>query len=111
MLLSLTLTRRLPVTDMQNRRDDSDPKKFFQTDRFFMVSGQWHFTTREGEDFGPFVSRGEAEDGLRDYLETQSVMHRLRDRDPALEDSRESNAKKIAELSREVQRERGNKED
>jgi hypothetical protein len=92
------------------RKDDSDSKNFFRTDRFFVVSGQWHFTTREGEDFGPFGSRDEAEEKLRDYLDTQSVMHRLRDRDPSLEDTNHSDVKKIAELSREIQNERGNEE-
>jgi hypothetical protein len=92
------------------RRDDSDSTTHFQAERFFLVSGQWYFTTREGEDFGPFENRAKAEAKLSEYLETQSVMHRLRDRDPRLTDNSENTVKKIAELARDIQNERQGKD-
>jgi hypothetical protein len=88
------------------RKDDASTKQHFRSDRFFVVSGQYYFTTREGEDFGPFENRDEAANKLSDYLETQTVMKRLRDIDPTLDDSDDCNVKKIAELSSDIQKER-----
>ena len=88
------------------RKDDAGTKRHFRSDRFFVVSGRYYFTTREGEDFGPFENRDEAASKLSDYLETQTVMKRLRDIDPTLNDSDDHNVKKIAELSSDIQKER-----
>lgn len=60
------------------RHSDLKPVRCFRSDRFFVVSGRWYFTTREGENFGPFGSREEAETRLAQYLETQATMARLR---------------------------------
>ena len=88
------------------RKDDAGTKRHFRSDRFFVVSGRHYFTTREGEDFGPFESRDEAESKLEDYLDTQGVMKHLRDIDPTLDDGDDNNVKKIAELSSDIQKER-----
>ena len=88
------------------RKDDAGTKRHFRSDRFFVVSGRYYFTTREGEDFGPFESRDEAESKLGEYLDTQVVMKHLRDIDPTLDDSDDNNVKKFAELSSDIQKER-----
>ena len=90
----------------QQRRTDSEPTRHFRSDRFFIVSGSWYFTTRESEDFGPFDNREEADTKLTQYLDTQSIMKRLRDNDPTLEDNREQDRMKIAQLSSDIQKER-----
>lgn len=38
-------------------------------DRFFSVSGDWYFKTREGAPIGPFDDRDDARRGLNDFLE------------------------------------------
>ena len=88
------------------RQDDSETVRHFSTDRFFIVSGRWYFTTREGENFGPFNNQDEAGTRLSEYLETQSVMQRIRSRDPALDDDDPQNAKRIAQLVSHIQRDR-----
>ena len=91
------------------RRNDPDSTRHFRSDRFFVVSGQWYFTTREGENFGPFSCREDAEKKLRDYVETQAVMHRLRDRDPTIKNK--DGKKEIAELARDIQTKRARAND
>jgi len=81
------------------RRTDARPVNCFRTDRFFLVSGEWYFTTSEGEDFGPFCSRQDAERSLSRYLDTQSVIHYLRGADPAITDEEESSERLVARLS------------
>ena len=41
--------------------------------RFFVVSGDWYFKTREGAPMGPFDDRREAEQGLCDFLEFMTL--------------------------------------
>ena len=91
------------------RRTDDDTTTHFRSDRFFVVSGQWYFTTREGEDFGPYGCREDAEKKLRDYVETQAVMHRLRARDPTIK--KRDGKKEIAELARDIQTKRARADD
>jgi len=80
------------------RATDVEPVKCFRSDRFFVVAGGWYFTTREGEEFGPFPSRAEAERRLARYLDTQSIIHYLRGNDP-LTESGESSEQLVARLS------------
>ena len=40
-----------------------------RTDRFFAVNTAWYFATREGASVGPFESKTEAQNGLRDFLD------------------------------------------
>jgi hypothetical protein len=41
--------------------------------RFFVVSGDWYFNTREGAPMGPFDDRNEAERGLYDFIEFMTL--------------------------------------
>ena len=88
------------------RQDDANPTRHFQSDRFFAVGDQWYFLTREGEQLGPFESKAKAESKLRNYLATQATIQRIRKHDPALNDSSRDNAKKIAELYSDLQKNR-----
>lgn len=44
-------------------------KTRFRSDRFFTSENQFFFSTREGEDVGPFPNRAEAERGLKVYID------------------------------------------
>ena len=44
-----------------------------RANRFFAVSGEWYFSTREGAPMGPFDDRREAEQGLFDFLEFMAL--------------------------------------
>jgi hypothetical protein len=44
-----------------------------RANRFFNVSGEWYFSTREGAPMGPFDDRREAEQGLFDFLEFMAL--------------------------------------
>ena len=50
------------------RKDDVEAKTWFRTDRFYISDGKWYFSTREGEEVGPFVSRAAANNGVAAYL-------------------------------------------
>ncbi len=47
----------------------------FRTGRFFSVGGQWFFSTREGEDRGPYSSRQVAEAALLNFVRNRSFAH------------------------------------
>lgn len=81
------------------RRADTSPVFRFRTDRFFAIGGQWYFTTREGEDFGPFDNRAEAETRLSRYLDTLSIFHYLRDADPTVNGEEETSEQLVARLT------------
>ena len=52
---------------------DTDKKTsshFRSTDRFVRIDGKWWFSTRDGDE-GPFISREQAEMGLRSYVASQ----------------------------------------
>ena len=40
-----------------------------RTDRFFSVNSTWYFATREGASIGPFNNKGDAAQGLRDFVD------------------------------------------
>lgn len=40
-----------------------------RTDRFFSVNSTWYFATREGASIGPFDSKDDAAQGLRDFID------------------------------------------
>jgi hypothetical protein len=46
----------------------------FRTDRFFTVSGNWYFSTREGFDSGPYIDKARAEDGLKRFLKVAKLI-------------------------------------
>ena len=61
------------------RKDDTDPKHYFQTGRFFRVDDQWWFTAREGGDYGPFRSQQHAQKELTRHIETIEALAELKD--------------------------------
>jgi hypothetical protein len=54
---------------MARKDDEDDSKMHFQMDRFIQQNGEWYYTTREGEERGPFESREDAEGDLIIYLQ------------------------------------------
>ena len=50
------------------RKDDAEEKNWFRMDRFYVADGRWFFSTREGEEVGPFVSRAAANNGVAAYI-------------------------------------------
>lgn len=54
---------------MQCRKNEKE-KVWFRSDRCFSVDSKWFFTTREGHDVGPFVTREKAERGVHRYIES-----------------------------------------
>ena len=53
---------------MPRKEDGGSPKTFFQMERFVQMNGQWFYTTREGDEKGPFDSREDAEGDLIAYI-------------------------------------------
>ena len=48
--------------------DEAKTKTYFQMSRFVQMNGEWFYTTREGEERGPFESKAEAEGDLIEYI-------------------------------------------
>ena len=54
-----------------SRKDEKDADAlYFQMDRFMQQNNEWFYTTREGEERGPFKSKDDAEKDLIAYLKT-----------------------------------------
>ena len=85
-----------------HRTTDNEPGRYFQTERFFRVEGQWYFATREGIDFGPFTIRHDGERALQRYLDTQHTMQRLRRRDPGLAKESQWDSQSVADAANEI---------
>jgi len=47
---------------------ETSNRTYFRSDRFFAVSNQWYFSTREGGDLGPFDTQDQAKQALQTYL-------------------------------------------
>lgn len=56
------------------RKEDKDSKLFFQMDRFVQQNDEWYYTTREGEERGPFESKADAKGDLIAYLRHKKKM-------------------------------------
>ncbi len=54
---------------MSRKDENKDDRLYFQMDRFMEQAGEWYYTTREGEERGPFKSREDAETDLIEYLQ------------------------------------------
>ena len=52
---------------MKHRNGETETNKP-RTERFYCISGQWYFSTRENLQIGPFPSREAAESELRLFL-------------------------------------------
>lgn len=50
-----------------NRRGETDGVHF-RSGRVFCVDNDWYYSTREGEDIGPFPTKAEAEVALTLFL-------------------------------------------
>lgn len=53
---------------MSRKEDDDKNKMYFQMDRFVQQNNEWFYTTREGEERGPFASRDDAEGDLIAFI-------------------------------------------
>lgn len=53
---------------MVRATDGDTTRTFFRSDRFFAVSSQWFFSTREAGDRGPFETQDQAKQALQTYL-------------------------------------------
>jgi hypothetical protein len=51
-----------------NRSTDKGMKLHYRMDRFVQQNGEWFYSTREGEDRGPFRSKEEAQEDLQSYI-------------------------------------------
>lgn len=58
-------------------RSGEEGRPPFRSSRFFCVGHDWHFTTREGFNSGPFASRERAETGLKHFLRVVSLLPEL----------------------------------
>lgn len=54
---------------MSRKDEKDDGRLYFQMDRFMEQAGEWYYTTREGEERGPFKSQDAAEKDLIAYLQ------------------------------------------
>ena len=59
---------------MPRKEDGEDDKRYFQVDRFVQQNGEWFYTTREGEERGPFESKEEAKGDLIVYVRHMKKM-------------------------------------
>jgi len=50
------------------KRAGEEDAQHSQTERFYEVSGEWFFKTRDSGDKGPFVTKQEAESKLAAYV-------------------------------------------
>ncbi len=61
---------------MSRKTDGDNEKMHFQMERFVQQNGQWYYTTREGDEKGPFDSKQDAEGDLIAYIRER---HKLED--------------------------------
>lgn len=54
---------------MNNPRNGEEKQAWFRSNRFYKLQDKWYFTTREGIDFGPFLTREEAQQELAGFIE------------------------------------------
>lgn len=52
-----------------SRTCDQETRAFFRADRIFASNGEYFFDTREGTTLGPFFSREQAEEAVRQYID------------------------------------------
>ena len=56
-----------------NFRSKEKDKVWYRTDRIFSIGAKWYFTTREGNNVGPFASKNEADRGVSRYLDVLNL--------------------------------------
>lgn len=50
-------------------RNGEDDRTYFRSDRFYSIDNKYFFSTREGDEVGPFDSKGDAELALERYID------------------------------------------
>lgn len=53
---------------MKQTRTGEQDQAWFRANRFYRLKDNWYFSTREGVDFGPFTTKEEAEEELKDFI-------------------------------------------
>jgi len=53
---------------MLAKRLGETPEIRYRTDRFYRINSSWFFSTREGIEMGPYLSRKDAENALKDIF-------------------------------------------
>lgn len=53
---------------MTRKFDGDEVKTYFHMGRFVQTNDEWFYTTREGDERGPFESKAEAEGDLIEYI-------------------------------------------
>ena len=53
----------------ERRQGDTGTQTYYRTDRFYSEEGGWFAKLREGEELGPFDTKGEARQALADFIE------------------------------------------
>ncbi len=56
---------------MENRRGE-DERMYFRSDRFYSIDNKYFFSTREGDEVGPFDCKEDAELALERYVDCLS---------------------------------------
>ena len=51
------------------KRYDDEGRVYFSSDRFYMVDTRYYFSTREGEEVGPFETKEDAIAALDHYID------------------------------------------
>ena len=49
-------------------KDENANHMKFRSDRLFSSDSAWYFSTREGENFGPFINKKEAQNAITDFI-------------------------------------------
>ena len=50
------------------RQGESDSQTRFRVERLFSIGSAWYFSTREGRDQGPFISKEHAQKAISKYI-------------------------------------------
>jgi len=56
-------------------RKGEKEKTWYRMERIYMSDSQWFFSTREGEEVGPFASRGSAQNGVGAFIRHTKTAH------------------------------------
>jgi Domain of unknown function (DUF6316) len=73
-VLKVALLLNIQGCRVNRKTDNKDEKIHFQMDRLVQLNGEWFYTTREGEERGPFESKDDAEGDMLIYIRHQLKM-------------------------------------
>ncbi len=65
------------VDQYQQRYGEVTCSEFSRTGRFFYAKGNWYFKTREGINYGPFISRTECKYAYAEFIDVVSNTNEL----------------------------------